>query len=122
MKSAASPSTGRGLAGGHADDPLAAAALRAVFADVGALDQAVVGERDDDRFVGDQVLDGDLALVRHQIGQARVAYFSLMAWSSSLMMASTRSSRARMSSRSLMRSSNCRIRPRPCAISRAVSW
>jgi hypothetical protein len=28
-----------------------------------------VGEGDDDRFVGDQILDGDLALVRHQLGQ-----------------------------------------------------
>ena len=28
-------------------------------------------ERDDDAFVGDEVFDGDLAFVRHEVGQAR---------------------------------------------------
>ena len=49
--------------------PFAAAALGAVGADVRALDQAGVRERDDDAFVGDQVFDGDLAFVGHQIRQ-----------------------------------------------------
>ena len=59
------------FARGHADDAFAAATLRAVGADVGALDQAVVGERDDHALVGDQIFDGDLAFVGHQLGQAR---------------------------------------------------
>ena len=59
------------FARGHADDAFAAAALRAIRADVGALDQAAVRERDDDAFVGDEVFDGDLAFVRHDLGLAR---------------------------------------------------
>ena len=102
-------SFGGALAGLHADDALAAAALRAVGADVGALDQAAVRDGDDDAFVGDQVLDGDLAFVGHQLGQARRGVLLLDRRSSSLMMASTRASRARMSSRSLMRSSKLAV-------------
>ena len=58
---------GRAFARGHADDAFAAAALRAVGADGGALDEAVVRERDDDAFVGDEVFDGDLAFVGHDL-------------------------------------------------------
>ena len=61
------------LARGHADDAAAAAALRAVAADVGALDERVVGEGDDDALVGDQVLDGHLALVGDDLRAALVA-------------------------------------------------
>ena len=59
-------SSASAFAGGHADDPLAAAALRAIGADVRALDQPVVRERDDDAFVRNQVFDGDLAFVGHE--------------------------------------------------------
>ena len=57
----------------HADDALAAAALRAVGADGGALDVALVRDGDDAGFVGDEVFDVDLALVGHDVGAARVA-------------------------------------------------
>jgi hypothetical protein len=40
-------------------------------ADVGAFDEAVVGEGDDHRFVGDEVLDGDLAFVGDDLGESR---------------------------------------------------
>ena len=59
------------FAGGHADDALAAAALGAIGADGGALDEAGVGDGDDDAFVGDEVFDGDLAFVGNNVGQAR---------------------------------------------------
>ena len=65
----------RSLAGGHADDALAAAALGAIGADGGALDQAGVGDGDDDAFVGDEVFDGDLAFVGDQLGEARGGVF-----------------------------------------------
>ena len=61
------------LTRGHADHTAAAAALRAVAADVRALDQRRVGQRDDDAFVRDQVLDRHLALVGHDLGAALVA-------------------------------------------------
>src|SRR5437773_10473017 len=61
---------GGAFAGGHANDPFAAAPLRAVGTDVGPLDQSVVGQRDDDAFVGNQVFDGNFAFVRHQFGEA----------------------------------------------------
>ena len=62
---------GGAFARGHADNPFAAAALGAIGADVRPLDQAGVGEGDDDPLVRDQVLDGDLAFVGHQIRHAR---------------------------------------------------
>ena len=49
---------GRAFARGHADHALAAAALRAIGADRGALDEAAVRDGDDDAFVGDEILDG----------------------------------------------------------------
>ena len=39
--------------------------------------QAVVRERDDDAFVGDQIFDGDLAFVRHDFRFARRGVFFL---------------------------------------------
>jgi len=45
-----------------------------------------VGERDDDAFVGDEVFDVDFAFVGYEVGQARVAYFALIACNSFLMM------------------------------------
>jgi hypothetical protein len=60
------PARRRRFARGHADDALAAAALGAIGTDVGALDQAGVGDGDDDAFVGDQVFDGDLAFLGRQ--------------------------------------------------------
>ncbi len=62
---------GRPLAGRHADDALAAAALRAVFAGGRALDEAAVRDRDDGALVGDEVFHVDLALVGDDLGQAR---------------------------------------------------
>ena len=58
------------LAGGHADNAFAAPTLCAVGADVGAFDQPGMGDRDDHTFVGNQVLDVDLALVGYDIGEA----------------------------------------------------
>jgi hypothetical protein len=52
------------FARGHADDPLAATPLGAILTDVGALDETVVRERDDDALVRDQVFDGNLPFVR----------------------------------------------------------
>ena len=67
------------LAGAHADDALAASALGAVRADIGALDEAVVRESDDDAFVGDEVLNRHVALVGDDVGAARrgVLFFNL---------------------------------------------
>src|ERR1017187_2015333 len=59
----------------HADDAFAAAALRAIGTDVGALEQAVVRERDDDALVGNEILDVDLAFVGFEISQARGGVF-----------------------------------------------
>ena len=59
------------LARGHADDPLAAAPLRAVLAGRRALDEAAVRDRDDLALVGEEVLHVDLARVGHDLGQAR---------------------------------------------------
>ena len=61
------------LARGHADHAAAAAPLRAVAADVGALDQRIVGDGDDHALVRDEVLDGHLALVGHDLRAALVA-------------------------------------------------
>ena len=58
---------------GHADDPAAPPALRAVAADVRALDQRGVREGDDDALVGDEVLDRHLALVGDDLRAALVA-------------------------------------------------
>ena len=58
------------LAGGHADDALAAPALGAVGGDGGALDEAGVREGDDDALVGDEVFDGDFALVGDNLREA----------------------------------------------------
>jgi hypothetical protein len=66
----------RHLARGHPDHPLAAAALSPIGTDIGPFDQAVVRDGDDHSLVGDQVLDRDLALVRHQVRRRAVAYFS----------------------------------------------
>ncbi len=76
MKSSGFACSGR-LARGHADDAFAAAPLRAIFADVGALDQAGVGDGDDDTFVGDQVFDRDFALVGNDLGHTRRGVFLL---------------------------------------------
>ena len=67
------------FAGAHADDAFAAPALGAVRADVGALDEAVVREGDDDAFVGDEVLNRHVALVWDDVGPARrgVLFFNL---------------------------------------------
>ena len=62
---------GRALAGRHADDALAAAALRAVLAGERALDEPGVRDGDDRSLVGDEVFHVDLALVGHDLGQAR---------------------------------------------------
>ena len=59
------------LAGAHADDALAPSALGAVRTDVGALNEAVVREGDDDALIGDEVLDRHVALVGDDIGAAR---------------------------------------------------
>ena len=66
---------GLALARGHADDAFAAAALGAVGTDVGPLDQAGVGDGDDDAFVRDEVFNGDLAFVGHDLAQARRGVF-----------------------------------------------
>ena len=55
----------------HADDALAATALGAVRANVGALNEAVVGEGNDDALVGDEILDRHVALVGDDVGAAR---------------------------------------------------
>jgi hypothetical protein len=65
------------LARGHADDAAPAAPLRAVAADVGALDERGVGERDDHAFVGDEVLDRHLALVGDDLRAPLVAVLLL---------------------------------------------
>ena len=61
---------GRAFARGHADDALAAAALRAKRAHRGAFDEAAVRDADDAAFVGDQILHVDLALVRARSASA----------------------------------------------------
>ena len=66
---------GRGLARLHPDDALAAAFLRAVGAHGGAFDEAAVGHRDDAAFVGDEVLDVDLAFVGNDLREARSRVF-----------------------------------------------
>ena len=63
--------------GGHADDAFAAAPLRPICAHRGALDKAVVGEGDDDAFVGDQIFNGNFAFVRHNLCAAWAAVFAL---------------------------------------------
>ena len=68
---------GCAFAGGHADDPFAAAPLGAIGADVGAFDQAVMADGDDDAFIGDEVFDGHFAFVGRQFGQARRGVFFL---------------------------------------------
>src|ERR1043166_3910360 len=54
---------GCAFASDHADDAFSPSPLGAVRADIGALDQSVVRECDNDAFVGDQVFDGDLAFL-----------------------------------------------------------
>ena len=61
---------GRAFARRHADDAFAAASLRAKRADSRALDESAVGHADDEAFVGDQILHGDFAFVRHQLRSA----------------------------------------------------
>ena len=67
------------FAGAHADDAFAAPTLGAVRADIGALDEAVMREGDDDAFVGDEVLNRHVALVGDDVGPARrgVLFFNL---------------------------------------------
>jgi len=65
------------LAGGHSNDALASASLGAEGADERALDEAVVGERDDHAVVGNEVFDGDLAFRRHDLCAAGAAEFFL---------------------------------------------
>ena len=60
-----------GLARGHADDPLASTALGAIGAHGGAFDEALVGDGDDAAFVGNEILDGDLALFGNELGETR---------------------------------------------------
>ena len=55
----------------HADDPLAAAALGAVLAHIGALDEAVVRERNDHALIRNEVFNGNLALVGDDFSFAR---------------------------------------------------
>ena len=57
------------LLGSHADDPLATALLGAVRADGRSLDEPLVGDCDDASLVGDEVLDGDLPLLRNELGE-----------------------------------------------------
>ena len=52
---------------------LAAAALRPVEVGLGALGVAAAGDRDDDVLLGDEVLDGHVALGRHDLGAPLVA-------------------------------------------------
>ena len=59
-----------GLAGRHTNHPLATTLLGAVGTDEGAFDEAVVGQCDDNAFVGDEVLDGHLAFGRNDLGAA----------------------------------------------------
>ena len=61
------------LARAHADPPLAAAPLRAVGRDRRPLDVAGVGDRDRHVFVGNQVLDAELAALVDDLGAALVA-------------------------------------------------
>lgn len=66
-----------GLAGGHADHALAAAFLGAERAHERALDEAVVGEGDNDSLVGNKVFDGHLAFVGNDLGAAWSGVFAL---------------------------------------------
>ena len=59
---------GRAFAGRHADDPFAAPPLRAIGTDVRSFDQAVMRQSDNHSFIGDKVFNGNLALVRHDLG------------------------------------------------------
>ena len=61
----------------HADAALAAAALVPVVGDRGALDVAGVADRDRHVFLGDQILDAELALFGKDLGSARVAVLLL---------------------------------------------
>ena len=61
----------------HADQALAAAPLLPVFVERRALDVARARRRDDDVFVGDQVLDPELAAVLDDLGPAVVAVLRL---------------------------------------------
>ena len=66
-----------GLAGRHADDAFAAAFLGAEGTDECAFDKAVVRKGDDHTFVGDEVFDSHLALLRNDLCAARGGVFSL---------------------------------------------
>ena len=86
--------------------PLPPRFLSAIGADQRAFDEAVVRERDDDTFVGDQILNGDLSFRRHDLGAAFGSVLLLdFAQASDLMIFSTRASLAMMSRRSLIVSS-----------------
>ena len=61
---------GLSLPGGHTDDPLAAALLRAVGTDGCAFDKSLMGDSDDTAFIGYKVLDGDLSLLGDKLGEA----------------------------------------------------
>ena len=65
------------FAGGHSDDPFAAAPLRPIRADQGALDESVVREGDDDALVGDEILDGDLAFRGYDLRAPLSCHISL---------------------------------------------
>ncbi len=62
---------GFAFASHHSDHPFATATLSAVAGNKRALDETVVGQRDNHTLIRDQVLDGDLALSRHDLGAAR---------------------------------------------------
>jgi hypothetical protein len=60
------------VARAHADAALAAAPLRAVGRDRRALDVAGIRDRHRDVFIGDQILDAELALFVDQLRAARI--------------------------------------------------
>ena len=68
---------GGALPRSHADYSLAAAPLRPIRTDIGALNQSIMRERDDDSFIGNQVFNRNLSLIRHQLGQPRGCVFFL---------------------------------------------
>ena len=63
------------LVGLGADDALAAAFLRAVFGDGGALDEAEMGDGDDAAFVGDDVFHAEIAEGADDLGLPLVTVF-----------------------------------------------
>ena len=67
----------RTLSRRHADDAFAAAPLGTERAHRRALDEAAVRDADERSFIGDQILQVDLAFVRDQLGQPRAGVFLL---------------------------------------------